>query len=113
MRYCQLKNTRVIGAAGKMLRYFRKNHTGSIISYANRRWSNGNLYKALGFSFVRNTCPSFVYTKNGIIYSRLQLQKHKLKNMENYNPNLTAEKILELEGFKKLYDCGNSVWELL
>lgn len=113
VRYCQLKNTRVIGGAGKMLNWFKKNYTGSIISYANRRWSNGDLYKTLGFKFVKNTKPNFVYVKNGIIYSHISLQKHKLKNMKHYDKSLSTNQILELEGFKRLYDCGNSVWELL
>lgn len=110
LRFCQLKNHRIIGGAGKLLAAFRKENSGSIISYANRRWSNGNLYKALGFSFVKYTVPGFVYTKNSMVYSRISLQKHKLTNMASYNSQYTADKILSLEGYTKLYDCGNSVW---
>lgn len=30
-----------------------------LISYADLRWSNGDLYKSIGFDFVGRTPPSF------------------------------------------------------
>ena len=112
LRYCQLKNTRVVGGAGRLLKHFRSSHEGKIISYANRRWSTGLLYKALGFRFVKNTSPGYMYVKNGQIYSRMSLQKHKLKSMKSYKDDLTGDEILKMEGYQKIFDCGNQVWEL-
>lgn len=96
-RFCQLKGFRIIGGAGKMLAWFRKNYAGSIVSYGNRRWTNGFLYKVLGFKFVKNTPPDFKYFKNGSLISKNEL---KIQNFEK-------------EGYRKLYDCGNQVWELI
>ena len=67
---------------GKGKKYFRNNYKGSIISYANKRWSNGNLYKKLGFNLVRETEPNYFYflESDYILHSRIDFQKHKLKS---------------------------------
>jgi hypothetical protein len=44
IRFASKLNTTVVGGFQKILNYFRKNYTGSIITYADRRISNGNVY---------------------------------------------------------------------
>ena len=61
IRFCNLIDTNVIGAASKLLSYFRKTYKGSIISYANRRFSNGKLYETLGFNLLNETEPNYFY----------------------------------------------------
>ena len=52
-RFCNLKDTVVIGGASKLLTYFKKNYNwSSIFSYADRRWSDGDVYNKLGFQFL-------------------------------------------------------------
>ncbi len=49
--------------------------------------------------------------KNGKRFSRLQFQKHKLKNiLENFDPNLTEWENMQLNGFDRIWDCGNLVF---
>ena len=114
LRFCSKKGYNVIGGASKLLSYFRREHSGSIISYANRRWSNGHLYETLGFEFLHNTDPSYFYFKNDYeIYSRFEFQKHKLKDkLVNFDPNLTEEENLLNNRYGKIYDCGNKVYIL-
>lgn len=46
IRFCNILYINVIGAAGKLLKFFERSYTPkSIISYADRRYSTGNLYK--------------------------------------------------------------------
>lgn len=60
IRFCSKYN--IIGAAGKLLSYFKKNYDWSkIVTFADRRWSAGNLYEKLGFSFIDYTKPSYWY----------------------------------------------------
>ena len=50
IRFCNKINTNVIGGASKLFKYFIKNYNpNEIISYADKRWSNGMLYNILNF----------------------------------------------------------------
>lgn len=111
LRYCSLLGHTVVGGAGKLLNHFRKTHLGSIISYADRRWSSGGLYKALGFSSIGNSAPNYKYYKGKESLSRYACQKHKLV-AQGYDATKTEAQIMETRGYTKMYDCGSSVWVL-
>ena len=115
LRFCNKINTNVVGGASRLLSHFRKGHTGTIISYADRMRSNGNLYKVLGFEFSHHTPPSYYYYKRGgDIESRLKYQKHKLKSvLDIFDPNLTESENMHNNGFFRIWNSGNSVWKLL
>ena len=82
---------RVIGGAGKLLKYFESNYNPkSIITYADRRFSKGNLYYKLGFTVHHISIPNYFYIKDNKIYSRYETQKFKLKNI--LETNLINEK---------------------
>ena len=113
IRFASKLNTKVIGGASKLLKYFeRKYNPKSIISYADRRYSNGKLYYALGFQFLNNSEPNYFWCKNQIKFSRYQTQKHKLKKLlgQNFNDQLTEDQNMYLNGYNKIYDCGNMVF---
>lgn len=112
LRYSSKINLSVVGAASKMLTAFRKNNTGSIVSYADRRWSQGNVYKKLGFLQIGESPPGFFYTKNGMLESRLKYQKHKLKRFVEYDESMSADDIMIKMGYSKIWDCGNLVFKL-
>lgn len=113
VRYCTIGDWSVIGGAGKLLKFFRENYCGSIISYADRRWSDGNLYKGLGFTELENTKPAYFYTKNGNRYSRVMFQKHKLhKILDNFDKSLSENDNMIMNGYSKVFDCGNKVFVL-
>ena len=114
IRFCSLKGYNVVGGASKLLSHFRKQYSGSIISYANRRWSNGDLYRKLGFKEIGQTPPNYFYFNNDFeIHSRIAFQKHKLKDkLMNFDPDLTEEQNMFNNGYNKIYDCGNKVFVL-
>ena len=94
---------------------FRSNYKGSIISYANRRWSNGDLYRRLGFKEINRTSPGYYYFKENemILYTRDRFQKHKLKDLlETFDERLTEEENMFENDYRKIYDCGNLVFVL-
>jgi len=105
LRFCTKMGYRVIGGASKLLK-----HSGirSCVSYANRRWSNGRLYHALGFEYLGRTRPNYFYTKDfRILYSRVKFQKHKLKRLlQNYDSNLSEGENMAMNGYYRIYDCG-------
>ena len=113
IRFCSLLGTTVVGGASKLLKHFEVTmKPESLISYANRRWSQGNLYKTLGFEFIGSTEPNYWYftrryEREGI-FSRLEFQKHKLKDkLPNFDPELTEMQNMMNNGYRVMYDCGN------
>lgn len=113
LRFVGLANFNIIGGASKLLSYFRKHYEGSIISYADRRWSIGNLYKVLNFKELSISPPAYWYIKNHHRYNRVLFQKHKLKNLlENFDPNLTEQENMRNNKYKRIWDCGNRVFVL-
>lgn len=120
IRFCNKLNTSVIGGASKLLKHFEREFKPStIISYANRRWSQGDLYEKLGFEFIKNTPPNYFYfkpnyEKNGIFH-RMKFQKKKIEEyyvkgiygIKTFNPELTEIENMFNNGYRIIYDCGN------
>lgn len=116
LRFCTVKNYRVIGGASKLLKAFNVDYNyPSLISYSDRRYSYGNVYSALGFEYSHTTSPNYWYwnKKRGeyILENRLNYQKHKLKDkLDNYDHRLTEYENMQNNGYCRIYDCGNDVW---
>ena len=65
LRFSSKLYTSVVGAAGKLFSYFiKQNDPDSIISYCDRRWSSGNMYKQIGFNFNNYSKPNYFYFKS-------------------------------------------------
>ena len=112
IRFCSKINYRVIGGASKLLKYFEKKYNPiSIVTYANRRWSIGNLYEKLGFTFLHNSEPNYFYIRNNKLYSRNSFQKHMLKDkLELFDNNMTELQNMMNNKYRVIYDCGNKVY---
>ena len=113
VRYASKSGYRVIGGAGKLLSYFRKNYTGSIITYADKKYSIGNMYLKLGFTHLYDSFPNYIWINNDQIYTRYQTQKFKLKTLlKNFDPNQSEEENMLNAGYLQIFDCGNMVFEI-
>ena len=114
LRFCTLRGFCVIGGASKLFKFFRENYKGSVVSYCNLRFSNGELYRKLGFTQVSLNKPSYFYVKNWNVLSRYQCQKHKLKSLlENFDPNLTETENMLNNGYVKVWDSGSLTFSIL
>ena len=112
-RFCSDYNYRVVGGASKLLNYFRNNYKPkTVVSYADLRWSVGNLYDKLNFDFSWSTAPNYWYLIGNSRIHRFRYRKSELSNMESYNPKLTEWQIMEKEGFDRIWDCGNNRYQL-
>jgi hypothetical protein len=112
-RYCTIFNFSIIGGASKLLAHFIKNvNPIKIYSYADRRWSRGDMYEKIGFTFIKNTDPNYWYTKTFKTREhRVKYQKHKLVDFLSYDKNLTESEIMEREKYFKTWDCGSKLYE--
>jgi hypothetical protein len=114
-RYCCLPNYNIIGGAGKLLNFFLKEiNPHKVISYCDRCWSEGNLYKTLGFKLIKTTPPNYTYTKNfHQRFNRMKFQKHKLSNcLEIFDKQLSETQNMHNNGYYRIWDCGSFKFEL-
>jgi predicted nucleic acid-binding Zn-ribbon protein len=113
-RFCNKLNTGTIGGFSKLLKHFTDNYGKSIITYADRRYSDGGLYKNNGFNLINTSPPNYFYTINYLgLESRNKYQKHKLPQLlENFDNSLTEWENMQMNGYDRIWDCGNYVYEL-
>ncbi|MGZ8924251.1 MAG: Mom family adenine methylcarbamoylation protein [Nitrososphaeraceae archaeon] len=118
IRFCTKSYCTIVGGASKILQHFIRQYAPkSIISYADCRWSQGNLYKQLNFKYINHSNPNYFYfVRNGNtlnLMSRQTFQKHKLPaKLNTFDINLTEWENMSNNGYDRIWDCGNSVWIL-
>ncbi len=115
LRFCSVITYSVIGGANKLLKYFEKNYNPNyLISYADRRWSQGKIYEKLNFVQSHISKPNYFYInpqtplkrENRFNYRKdILISKYGCK--PEYTENYFTTQIL---GLKKIYDSGNLVF---
>jgi len=118
LRYTAIIGVTIVGGASKILKHFISNYnTTSIISYADRRWSeaSGTVYSEIGFTQIGSSLPNYKYFKinkgQAILSSRNQFQKHMLgKKLELFDPDLTEYENMSMNGYHKIWDCGKLIY---
>lgn len=110
IRYCSSGN--VVGGASKLLSYFKKNYNwDTIVSYCDRSWSKGGLYRKLGFKEVKKTPPNYYYIEENAPsrrIGRMHFQKKKIGG----DLRLTEEQIMNSRGYYRVYDSGSILYSL-
>lgn len=112
-RFANKLNYSISGSFSKLLKYFKNEYDPeSIITYSDRRLFSGNLYQTF-FTKLNPSNPSYWYLdKNYNRYNRTNFQKHKLKNkLHIFNKELTEWENMQLNGYNRIWDCGNNVYE--
>jgi hypothetical protein len=101
----------VTGGVSKLFSYFKENYKPqSIISYCDLRFSNGDIYKKLGFEFLHISMPNYWYKKkdDNTFFSRQKFQKHKLeKILPFFDVNLSEKENMKNNNYICVYDAGN------
>ena len=105
-RFCSNSNYHSTGIASKLLEHFKNNHKWKyIVSFADRRWSNGNLYEMLGFKLVNKGSPTpwFLDVNKVKRHHRSKMWK----TQEDIETGLTQEQLAVIKGYKTIHDCGH------
>lgn len=108
-RFSTKKEYRIVGIASKLLSHFKKNNEyNQIISYSDRRWSEGNLYYKLGFKLSNTSRPGYFYIVNNERIYRWNFRKDLIakKFPESFDPNLTEYQNMLKLGIDRVWDCG-------
>lgn len=115
-RFCNKLNLNIVGGASKLFQYFIKQYEPSeIISYADRRWSDGNLYRKLNFAEESITPQNYSYlTKNGSKrVNRFSMRKDILVKKYGCPEGMTEAEFCKENKYYRIYDCGSYkfVWK--
>ena len=102
-RFCSNSKYHIPGIAGKLLNHFKENFKWiKIFTYADRRWSVGNMYEKLDFKSDGKPRLNYWYCKDSFRIHRFNLRKRPDE------PKDVPEKILRFsEGYTIIWDCGN------
>lgn len=116
-RFASDINYIVVGAFSKIWKYFEKEYEwNKIITYADKRWSNGNLYIKNGWTHLHDSKPNYWYVNKNTKqkYHRYNFRKQVLKTKfpNIYNESLTEFQIMDKTEYFRVWDCGNMVFEI-
>lgn len=108
VRFVTNTNYRIPGIASKLLSYFEQNYKWrEIYSFADLRYSDGNLYHKLGFTLDKINPPGYYYIIDGQREHRWNYRKDNLaKFLSNYKPNLTEYQNMLENGYDRVWGCG-------
>jgi hypothetical protein len=112
LRFCNKLNTSVIGGASKLFKHFINNYKyNQIISYADKCWSNGNLYKTLEFNYIKDTGINYYWVIDGIKENRYKWRKDILIKEKLLIDGETEVNCMHRLGYYRIYDCGSMLFE--
>lgn len=116
-RFCTKLNTNVVGAGSKFIKEFKREFGEGVklLTYCDRRYSQGLGYESMGFTKISESRPSYFYFKHrNMRYHRSSFQKHKLSNKLNkFDVNKTEYENMVDNGYDKIYDCGTMAYEMI
>lgn len=103
------------GIASKLLSYFTKQYQwDKIFSFADLRWSNGNLYSKLGFKLDIVNPPDYYYIIEGVRAHRWSFRKDVLKDiLEHFDATLTEYQNMVNHGYDRIWNVGLMKFSLL
>ena len=111
IRYCSVGT--VVGGASKLFSRFVKTvKPTKVFTYANRCWSDGNLYEKIGFKNITKNDRNigYWYIKKFDRYHRSTFTKKRLVKM-GYDATMTEQQIMKSAGYHRVTDCGNYKFE--
>lgn len=101
----------VIGGCSKIINFYKKNIADkTIVSFADLRWSKGDMYKSIGFVETGRVPPMQSYVLNYTDrFHKLAFKKNKINP---HNLDKTEWQIMQENGYDRIWDCGKIKFEL-
>lgn len=105
----------VVGGFSRLLKHFIKNNEcSSILTHADKRWSDGGVYFKSGFNCIRESDPGYWYIKQTYRIHRQQFMKKNLhKVLSDFDPNETEFENCDRHGIRRIWDCGQYTFEMV
>lgn len=98
----------VVGGFSKLLAHFKTNNTWtSVISFADRRWSEGDLYYKAGFMLDGVVPPDYAYTYGSKRFHKFNFRhKNLAKILPNYDSTLSEAENMKRSKYDRIWNCG-------
>lgn len=102
------------GGFSKLLQHFKRSYQWSKIeTFADLRWSAGDLYRKTGFTEEYTIPPDYYWTDGTVRMHKFSMRHAHLKRkLEQYDPTLTEDQNCRNHGLVKIYDCGKIKFSL-
>lgn len=99
---------RVIGGFQKLLKHFKTNHDWKeILSFADLRWSEGNMYHKSGFKLDKILPQDYKYVIGNKTEHKFKFRRKSLEvKLENFDPLLSEVQNMRNHGFYRIFNCG-------
>lgn len=114
-RFANHSEYRVIGSFSKLLKYFSSNtQFKKLFSFADLKWSDGNVYTTAGFKSITSVPPDYAYVINGTLKHRWGFRKDALRERHPavYDEAKTEYQMMRELGYDRIWDCGKLKFEL-
>lgn len=112
-RLCFADDTNISGGASKLFRGFvdwaKNEKYDKILSWSDSCWTEGGIYKTLGFEMKKEHGPDYFYwhVKNGTYLSKQSCCKKKIGCPDN----MTERDFCFQNKIFRIWDCGKKTWE--
>lgn len=111
-RMCFKTGVQVVGGASRLvaaaLDWAGKCGYESLISFSNSRWTDGGVYKTLGFVLEEDSRPDYMYVREGAIISKQSQQKR----LTGCPANITEFEWATKSGLTRIFDAGKRRWSM-
>jgi ribosomal protein S24E len=113
LRFCNKKDTIIIGGASRLLRMFIKDiNPIRIKSFSDRSIHNGKVYENIGFTKIDESDPNYHWIVHGLRKNRFLYRKDILVR-KGHDKNMTENEIMKSLGYYRVFDCGSSIYEMV
>lgn len=111
-RVATLLGWRIQGGFSKLLNaakaWLLKNNVHVLFTFADRRYSKGDVYLKNGFEFLGATDPGYWFTKD---FTKL-VHRYTLRKTKDCPANMTNDEWRKQQGWTKVWDCGQLKFRL-
>lgn len=102
-RFVSKNNILVVGGLAKLSKAASEILKSDIITWADRRITDGASYKKAGWEPEEILPPDYFYIKHGKYYCSKQARR---KSVVNTPANMTEREHAKIDGLHRVYDCG-------
>lgn len=98
----------VVGGFSKLLKHFTTHYEWrEIVSFADRRWSDGDVYTKTGWELDSMLPPDYSYVVNGTRFHKFNFRRKYLhKRLKHFDPTLSERENCDKNGVLRVWDCG-------
>lgn len=95
------------GLLSRFLSHIRKTVNEEIVTFADLRYSDGNVYRRTGFVETGEVRPDYRYAKGGKTYHKSLFTKKRIAKRFGIDvSSMTEKQAMRSLGYSRIYDCG-------